>query len=101
MLLTAPGRFEEAKASVTRAESLVPGDPLMTLGTAGVFAHAGDRPAAQERVERRVALWEEGTAVVSPGGIAWVYASLGEADHFFVSLNRAVDAYDSWIHSLH
>ncbi len=95
------GLFREAIAAAARSESLARGDPLNTLLAADVYAIAGDTAAARERLQRMEALAQEGTVHVSPGAVAMVYASLGDRDRAFEWLERAVDAHDSIVFSLH
>ena len=95
------GAFEDALAALSKLESLAQVDPTWTLHAANVYAIVGDTMAAIERLQRMEALSAEGVAQVSPGSMAVVFASLGDADRAFEMLNRAVDSYDSWVFSLH
>jgi len=94
------GAFSEAMNAVSEAESLAPGLPNVILPAAAVYAMAGDERAARERLERMEATVEEGATDVSPGSLAMVYASLGDADQTIALLNRSVDTHDSWTFSL-
>ncbi len=94
------GDFAEAIPAALKAESLAPEEPHFILTAANVFAMAGDTSAARDRLDRMVADWQEGAPNVSPGTLATVYASLGDADQTIALLNRAADTYDSWTFSL-
>jgi TolB-like protein/cytochrome c-type biogenesis protein CcmH/NrfG len=94
------GAFAEAIPAALKAESLAPEEPYFILMAANVFAMAGDTSAARDRLDRMEAAWQEGAPNVSPGTLATVYASLGDADQTIALLNRAADTYDSWTFSL-
>ena len=94
------GNFGEAVSNAAEAESMVPGDPNMTLSAANVYAIVGDEAAARHRLEITEAAAEGGATNVSPGSLAMVYAGLGDADRMFELLNRSIDTYDSWTFSL-
>jgi len=95
------GAFEDALAAVSKLESLAGGDPTWTLHAANVYAIVGDTVAAVERLQRMEAMSAEGMVPVSPGSMALVFASLGDADRAFELLDRAVDNFDSFVFSLH
>ena len=94
------GAFAEAISAAAEAESLAPGEPYVILPAAAVYAIAGDHAAARVRLERMETAAKEGATNVSPGSLAMVYASLGDADRTITLLNRSVDTYDSWTFSL-
>ena len=94
------GAFAEAIPAALKAESMAPEEPHFILMAANVFAMAGDTSAARERLDRMEAAWKEGAPNVSPGTLASVYASLGDADQTIAFLNRSADTYDSWTFSL-
>jgi len=101
MALAHSGADAEAVSAAAKAESLAPGDPTTTLFAAIIYAIVGDTAPARERLEQVQAATEEETAHVSPGLVALLYASLGDADEAFEWLDRAVDSYDSMVFSLH
>ncbi|NNM05039.1 MAG: hypothetical protein HKO65_08035, partial [Gemmatimonadetes bacterium] len=94
------GAFPEAISAAAQAESLMPDDPHVTLLAAGAYAMIGDESAARDRLEKMEAAVAEGATNVSPGDLAFVYATLGDADQTIALLNRAADTYDSWAFSL-
>jgi tetratricopeptide (TPR) repeat protein len=94
------GDFAEAIPAALKAESLAPEEPHLILMAANVFAMAGDSSAARDRLDRMEAAWLEGAPNVSPGTLATVYASLGDADQTITFLNRSADTYDSWTFAL-
>ena len=94
------GDFAEAIPAALKAESLAPEEPHFILMAANVFAMAGDSSAARDRLDRMEAAWQEGAPNVSPGTLATVYASLGDADQTITFLNRSADTYDSWTFAL-
>jgi len=101
LALAHSGAVDEAVSAAAKAESMAPGDPTTTLFAAIIYAIVGDTAPARERLEQVEAAAEEGTAHVSPGLVALVYASLGDADEAFEWLDRAVDSFDSMVFSLH
>jgi serine/threonine-protein kinase len=94
------GAFPEAISAAVEAEALAPEMPHYTLQAASVYALAGDEVAARDRLERMEAALAEGATNISPGDLALVYASLGDADQALTLLNRSVDTHDSWAFSL-
>ena len=74
------------------------GDPNTELGAAVTYAMLGKSSEARDILARAEAKVD--SQFVSPGFIAAVYANLGESDQAFAWLERAVDAYDSWIFNL-
>jgi adenylate cyclase len=95
------GSLDDALAAAAKSESLAQGDPLITLIVANMYVTAGDTAAALERIERMSKVAEEGTAHVSAGLMALIYANIGDADRAFEWLDRAYDDYDSMMFSLH
>jgi hypothetical protein len=61
----------------------------------------GQVEAARERLETVERLAEEGTSYVSPGNLAMVYASLGDADRMFQLIEEGTDTWDTVAFSLH
>jgi hypothetical protein len=94
------GAFSEAVSAAVEAESLAPGVPWVILTAANVFAIVGDVAGARERLATMENAVAEGVTNVSPGNLAVVYASLGDADRVFDLLNLVIDTFDSGAFSL-
>jgi TolB-like protein len=94
------GAFPEAVSAAVEAESLAPGDPWVILTAANVFAIVGDVAAARDRLATMENAVAEGVTNVSPGNLAVVYASLGDADRVFDLLNLVIDTFDPGAFSL-
>ena len=95
------GASGEAMASASRAEAIAQDDPAITLLAANTYAIVGDTTASLERIARVEAAESSGTAVMQPGLVAMIYASLGDEDRAFHWLDRAYEEFDSIVFSLH
>jgi len=87
----AQGRYREAMEEYTRNSSTT------GVGAMGYVEGAlGDRKAAMRRLRSLDSVRAAG-AYVSPYVVALVYAGLGEENHMFEWLNKAVDERTHWI----
>ncbi len=92
------GMYKEAIEQATRAIELRDSG-VVNYTLAQAYALAGRRDEAQKLLEELVELSR--TERQPAAGIALVYTALGERDEAFAWLDRAYDAYDSWLFQLH
>ena len=84
--------FDEAVAAHRRATELSGGTPLV-LGWLGLaLAESGNAVEARAMLERFRAIAAQG--YVPPTSFAWIHLGLGDTDHFFACMDRAIDARD-------
>ena len=86
------GKFEEA-ISVCKKALQVPNPDALTLGiVGGAYAMAGQINEARNLLEKLKQLSQRG--YVPPLSFAWIYATLGETEKVFDSLEKAIDEHD-------
>jgi TolB-like protein/Flp pilus assembly protein TadD len=89
------GKYEEAIAAFQKALTGSGGNPVPLAALAHVYATAGRRGEAVERLNELRQLSQEG--YVPPYWIALVHAHLGENDEAFEWLERAYEERDVWL----
>lgn len=92
------GQIDEAKSFNVRAVQAGGDDPNFKVFSLQLQTILGEREIAMTDLERLSSA--ETADSVSPGGIAATYALLGEAEMAVAWLQRAVDAYDSYVFNL-